>query len=59
MGFGFRVGVPGMSVRVSTRGVRTSIGCGFATGTRQDRNALIAFCRLTLMHECRYNQWHY
>ncbi|QKZ21066.1 TerD family protein [Streptomyces chartreusis] len=26
MGFGFRVGVPGMSVRVSTRGVRTSIG---------------------------------
>lgn len=25
MGFGFRVGVPGMSVRVSTRGVRTSI----------------------------------
>lgn len=26
MGFGFRVGVPGMSVRVSTRGVRTSVG---------------------------------
>lgn len=26
MGFGFRVGIPGMSVRVSTRGVRTSIG---------------------------------
>lgn len=26
MGFGFRVGVPGLSVRVSTRGVRTSIG---------------------------------
>lgn len=26
MGFGFRVGVPGLSVRVSTRGVRTSVG---------------------------------
>lgn len=26
MGFGFRVGVPGMSVRVSTRGVRASVG---------------------------------
>jgi stress response protein SCP2 len=26
MGFGFRVGVPGMSVRVSSRGVRTSVG---------------------------------
>ncbi|MEU4098645.1 TerD family protein [Streptomyces sp. NPDC026673] len=26
MAFGFRVGVPGMSVRVSTRGVRTSVG---------------------------------
>lgn len=26
MGFGFRVGVPGMSVRVSARGVRASIG---------------------------------
>ncbi len=26
MAFGFRVGVPGMSVRVSTRGVRTSLG---------------------------------
>ncbi|MFF0631636.1 TerD family protein [Nocardia sp. NPDC004151] len=26
MSFGFRVGVPGMSVRVSTRGVRTSVG---------------------------------
>lgn len=26
MGFGFRVGVPGLSVRVSTRGVRASAG---------------------------------
>ncbi len=26
MGFGFRVGIPGLSVRVSTRGVRTSVG---------------------------------
>ncbi|GAA0953356.1 hypothetical protein GCM10009550_35230 [Actinocorallia libanotica] len=26
MGFGFRVGVPGLSVRVSTRGVRASVG---------------------------------
>ena len=26
MGFGFRVGVPGLSVRVSPRGVRTSVG---------------------------------
>lgn len=26
MGFGFRVGVPGMTVRVSRRGVRTSVG---------------------------------
>ncbi|MFJ9561495.1 TerD family protein [Streptomyces fuscichromogenes] len=26
MAFGFRVGVPGMSVRISTRGVRTSVG---------------------------------
>lgn len=32
MGFGFRVGVPGMSVRVSTRGVRTSFSDNPAAG---------------------------
>lgn len=26
MGFGFRVGAPGLTVRISTRGVRTSVG---------------------------------